>query len=94
MLHTGRLLSQTVGTTPVLVPDAHRPTPRDRPWLVRYSVRDAAGNAAPVRLREVHILCPQVSRGPGLPARECKWGGCVWPCWNGTGLHGFQVFGP
>uniref|UniRef100_A0A7S3VQ04 Polycystin cation channel PKD1/PKD2 domain-containing protein n=1 Tax=Dunaliella tertiolecta TaxID=3047 RepID=A0A7S3VQ04_DUNTE len=56
---SGQLMSQTGRGARMQVPDAHRPTAPDAPWLVRYMVQDAAGNAARARLREVHITCPE-----------------------------------
>lgn len=61
MIRAGELVAQTEGGTLVHVPDAHLPT-ADAPWLIRYSVEDAAGNAAEVVLRELHIICPEVGR--------------------------------
>eukprot|EP00983_Pelagomonas_calceolata_P082024 1155792-Pelagomonas_calceolata.AAC.5 len=62
---SGQLMSQTGRGARMQVPDAHRPTAPDAPWLVRYMVQDAAGNAARARLREVHITCPEVCGGGG-----------------------------
>ncbi|KAF5832373.1 hypothetical protein DUNSADRAFT_11745, partial [Dunaliella salina] len=62
LLQSSGLTSQTGRGGRIQVPDAHRPTAPDAPWLVRYMVQDAAGNAAKPRLREVHITCPEGER--------------------------------
>lgn len=71
-------MAQTEGGTRVSIPDAELPTAVGSPWVIRYSVDDAAGNAAEVVLREVVITCPEVSgvlhalSGPVCLPSKCK----------------------
>ncbi|KAF5835276.1 hypothetical protein DUNSADRAFT_7638 [Dunaliella salina] len=74
---SGELVSQTGAGASVQVPDAHRPTASDTPWLVRYMVQDAAGNAPKAKLREVHITCPEGEKmceeeNDGSAKRSCS----------------------
>jgi hypothetical protein len=47
------------------------PTTIDAPWIVRYSVRDSAGNAAQVVLRLVVIKCEEVGLCKDLNLHAC-----------------------
>lgn len=38
--------------------DTTQPTSEEEPYIVTYTVKDAAGNAAYPALRYVHVVCP------------------------------------
>lgn len=60
---SGKLVSQAENGAAVVIQNANHPTAEGQPWIIRYSVTDAAGNAADPVLRLVHFSCPKVGMG-------------------------------
>ena len=48
-----------------------RPTLDGFPWIVKYTAEDSAGNEAKAILREVQVVCPEVSTHAELYVCEC-----------------------
>lgn len=61
------LVAQTQSGLRVSVPNAFLPTASNAPWLIRYSVSDAAENQAEVVVRELSIICAEVRRAVNCP---------------------------